>query len=462
LLLRLWCGLGLDGSDAAIRVFGVLASLSLVVAFWLGAWWLRRRPPVWSLIFVALNAWVIYYGAWLRAYGLGSAMIALCAGAAWAFLEKPQRKTWLLFAGATTLSVQTLYQNTALVAAICAGACVVCLRRKNLRAAAGVFLGGLAAALSLLPYWHILFGMPEVASPLRLDFDRVIAFNDFHTVIAYPLPQLFWVWCILLAWVCLRAVAGLFSTVADDRSLYAAVTIAVALAAFTAFLWLANFPVQPWYFLPLIAVMAAVLEGALPRLEGKFRAPLWGGAASLALISAVFAVRVLNCRFTNVDSLAMQANALAAEKDLVVVKPWQFGITFAHYFTNRCDWDTVPPMADHSAERFDLLLAQMKNTNAMQPLLERAGETLRTGHTVWLVGGCGDPGGSNAPAPPPPPPLPRTGWNETPYRFIWASQLGWFLHHHGAQIECVDPGTNENVNLLERLPLFKATGWRSP
>ena len=30
-------------------------------------------PPFWSLVFMALNAWVIYFSASLRAYGLGAA-----------------------------------------------------------------------------------------------------------------------------------------------------------------------------------------------------------------------------------------------------------------------------------------------------------------------------------------------------------------------------------------------------
>jgi len=458
-LLRLWIGLGLGGSDLSLRAFGVLMGLAMTGTFWLAAWWFRRRPPAWSLILVALNAWVIYYGAWLRAYGLGSAMIVLCAGAAWFFLEKPDRKTWLLFAASATLSVQTLYQNTALVAAICAGACAVSVRQRNFKLAAGVFFGGFVAAISLLPYWTIIFGMPEAASPLRMDFDGIVAFNNLNTVLAYPLPQFFWVWCGLAA---LRAVAGIFSTNGDDRSLFAAVTLVGGCVTFTLFLWRANFPVQPWYFLPLVAVAGAVLESALPRLEGKFRALLWGGVAATALVSAGFAVRVLDCRFTNVDLLAKQVNATAGENDFAVVTPWQFGITFGHYFTNRCAWETVPPIADHSTERFDLLLAQMKNTNATQPLLERVGDTLRGGHTVWLVGGCGDAPGTNAPASPPPPPLPRTGWHETPYRFAWNNQLGWYLRLHGAKIECLDPGTNENVNLVERLPLFKATGWNNP
>ena len=459
-LLRIWSGLGLTGTDLILRVFGVLMGLCLTVALWLSARWLRREPPLWALVLVALNAWVIYYGAWLRAYGIGSAMIALCAGIVWLYLEKPGIKTWLMFALSATLSVQALYQNTALVAAICAGACVVCLRRKNFRAVGGVFLGGLTAAVSLLPYWEIVTGMPKVASPLRLDFDRVIAFNNFNTVVAYPLPQFYWVWCGLITWVVLCGLIGLFAKSRHDRSLYAAVTLVCGVIAYVIFLRLANFPVQPWYFLPLVALIAVTFEATLPRLAGRFRALFWGGLMATALMSALFAVRVLDYRFTNVDQMAEKANALVGKHDIVIVAPWQFGITFDHYFTNGCHWTTVPPIADHKGERYDLLLEQMQNTNAMTPLLASAGEALRSGNAVWIVGGIASVGETNEPASPLPPPLPHTGWNETPYRFTWNGQLGWFMHRHSLDIQCVDAGTNQDVNLIEQLSLYKVTGWK--
>jgi hypothetical protein len=459
LLLRGWSSLGLAGSDLALRCLGVLIGIFLTAAFWLAARWVRREPPVWALVLVALNAWVIYYGAWLRAYGLGSAMIALCVGAAWLFVEKPGMKRWLLFAATSTLSVQALYQNTALVAAICAGACAVCLRRKELKPAGGVFLGGLTAAISLLPYCAIVYGMPQAASPLRMDFDRVIALNNLNTVLAFPMPQFFWVWCGLAAWVVLRGLAGLSTKWRDDRALYAGTTLICGVAAYLAFLRLANFPVQPWYFLPLVALAAVAFEASLPRLTGRFRAALWGGVAATAIVSVLFAVRVLDYRYTNVDQLAKRANALADRNDLVIVAPWQYGITFGHYFTNPCPWTSIPPIADHSGERFDLLMAQMKDTNAMAPLLASVGETLRAGKTVWIIGGVAAAAGTNAPGSPPPPPLPRTGWNETPYRFSWYDQFGWFVRRHALEIECLDAGTNENVNLIERLPFYKATGW---
>jgi hypothetical protein len=460
LLLRGWSDLGLAHSDVAVRCLGLLTGLCLTAVFWVAAWWTRRAPPIWSLALMALNAWVIYYAASLRAYGLGSAMIALCAAAGWRFVRHPGPKTWLIFAIAAVLSVQALYQNSVLVAGVCAGACAVVLRRKQFKLAGAVFLAGLTGAVSLLPYLHLITGMARAASPLEMTFDHLVAFNDLDTLLAYPLPQFFWVWTVLVGLVLLRGAADLFVKSDDGLSLYASVTIVVGVVAFVIFLWLANFPVQPWYFLPPVAMAMVCLEASLPRPAGRFRSVLWGGLAATAAISALFAVRVLDYRFTNVDLLAKKVAADAGKHDLVVVTPWQIGITFDRYYYGTSEWTTVPPISDHATHRYDLLEKQMQNTNVMRLVLKRVAETLNAGDAVWVVGGINDPKGTNAPVPLPPPPLPASGWNETPYRFNWNDQLGWLLRRDSTNIECLDKGQAENVNLNERLGLWKVTGWK--
>ena len=450
-LLRAWNGAGLGGTDLGLRSFGVALGLSITAAFWLAAWWLRRRPPLWSLVLVALNSWVVYYDASLRAYGLGSAMIALCAGAAWHFLTRPGKASWLLFAATALLSVQTLYQNTALVAAICAGACAVAARQKNVKLAGGIVLTGLVAALSLLPYAHSISGITHATAPVRTDFNRLTALTNLETLLEFPLVQYFWVWLALVGWVVWRAVAGGFAGQRDDRSLFAAVTMLVGFFAFLGFLRLANFFVQPWYFLPLIALAAVALEHSLPRLEGKFRSMLWGGVLATALMSALFAVRVLDYRFTNLDVLAKKVSAGAQPDDFAIVKTWPFGLTFGHYFHGACAWNTVPPLADHAIHRYDLLAAQMENPNSLEPLKTQSAGALRAGNAVWIVGTLGE--GTNAP-------LSGHGWNEMVSSYNWNNELDGFLRQHSREIQRLDAGTNEDVNFIERTALYKVTGWR--
>jgi hypothetical protein len=182
--------------------------------------------------------------------------------------------------------------------------------------------------------------------------------------------------------------------------------------------------------------------------------------AAWVVISAMFAVPVLNARFTSVDLAAKKVSALADEKDFVVVTPWQVGITFAHYFNGPCAWTTVPPVADHSAHRYDLIQLQMANPDAMQQVLERLAATLRAGGVVWVVGGINDPGGAALPASLPPPPLPASGWHETPYRITWNNQLGWLLRRHATNLAEIKPLTTRPLADIEPVTLQKVTGWR--
>jgi hypothetical protein len=120
---------------------------------------------------------------------------------------------------------------------------------------------------------------------------------------------------------------------------------------------------------------------------------------------------------------------------------------------------TVPPLADHSVHRFDLIQKMMADPQVMAPVLSKIESTLRAGGAVWVVGGINEVSGTNAPGPLPPPPLPHSGWNETPYRMCWNNQLGWLLRRNATNIETLDKGFADDVNLNERVPFYKVTGW---
>jgi len=455
-LLRLRTSLGAQ-SDIELRVFGILMGLLLTGAFWLAAWWTRRAPPLWSLALVALNAWVIYYASSLRAYGLGSAMIVFCCAASWRFIQFPNWKTWSLFTLASVLSVQTLYQNPVLVAAICAGACAVALRKKNFRLALAVFFAGLTAAISLLPYWNNLAGISGATMTYRMGFDRVQAMNNLDTLLAYPMPQFAWIWIALAAFVIVRGLNEFFKET-SGLTLFAAVTLAVAVGGYWTFLWVAQFPMRPWYFLPPTALAVVCIEMSLPRPRGKFRVPVWAALAGIMAMSGIYSLHVLKHRFTNVDQLAKKVSALAQKSDFVLVTAWPAGLTFAHYFNGDCPWETIPPLADHNTHRYDLVQSAMQNPDTMAPVLAKISATLQSGGTVWVVGELAATKGTNEQAWPGPPPLRRTGWAEAPYFIFWNVQAGdCLLRSPGVRVEMVDPGTNADVNPFECLPLFKVT-----
>ena len=474
LLVCSWSALGLGQNDPGLRVLGMLIGIGILAALWIAAW-TTRRPPLLSLALLGLNGMVIFYSDSLRGYGLGCVFIMLATAAAWAFLKKP---TWAragILAAAAILSVQALYQNAVLLAAVCFGAWVVCWRRKNAHSAMKIFVAGLAAAASLLPYWRGLSSLPNASATLRMGFFPAIAFDNFASIVSCPLPQYLYAWGIsalavvgfgaATTWRASNAqsAASVNGILPDALPLFAATTLLSALAGFTGFLWYAALPTQPWYFLPLAALLAVCFDFGLPvvSLPGLLRAAIFGLIAATALIAAPYAQRDLNRHFTNVDRLARQLAGEAAPQDFVIVTPWFCGLTFERYFKAATPWQTLPPLADHSRHRYDLFQENMKTPHALQPVFVKAAATLQSGHRVWVVGHMQIPKpGTPMPGDLPPPPLEHFGWSDLPYSVRWAEQAASFLENHSSRFVRVDQETNANVNYYENLQLFEASGWK--
>ena len=463
LLICGWSALGFGQSDLSLRLLGTLIGIGIPAALWAAAR-ASRRPPLFGLALVGLNSLVIFYSDSLRSYGLGSALIMLMAAAAWGFLQKPTRTRAGLLAAVAILSVQALYQNAVLLAAICVGAWVICLRRKDFRAASKIFLAGLAAAGSLLPYWGYLAQLPQSSTSLRLGFYPAVVFGNLKSVVSFPLRQYVYAWeMLVLAVVGFGLVAMWRATPAksaapdddalrDELPLFGAATLLAALAGFIGFLWYAALPTQPWYFLPLVALLAVCFDFGVPvtSLPRIFRAALFGLIAATALIAAPLAQQDLNWHFTNVDRLTSQLATEAGPQDYIIVTPWFCGLTFERYFKAPTPWQTLPPLADHSQHRYDLFQEQMKTPGALRPVFDKITATLQSGHRVWVVGNLEIPEtGTPLPGDLPPPPLSGSGWSDLPYSSRWTAQAAGFLANHSLQFARVDQETNANVNPYE-------------
>ena len=280
LLVKLWTAPG--GTDAWLRLLGLLIGLGLPAALWLAAWRFHRAPPLPGLALLALNGTVIVFGDSLRAHGLGSLLILLAAVTAGGLLEKPSWRRTAGWAALAILSVQTLFQNAVFVAAICAGAWVVCARQKNSHAALQIFLGGLAAAVSLLPYWSNFTALNAGAGSLRIGIDPGRLMATFDTAFGFPIEQCRWLWLIFALALFLPGVAAFFfrrkiagALVPGENFLPARwTTLLAALIAATGFIWFAAAPAhRGWIFL-LLAVAVAWLEGSRrPLAELKTAAP---------------------------------------------------------------------------------------------------------------------------------------------------------------------------------------------
>jgi hypothetical protein len=476
LIVRGWSVMGPGHGEAGLRLLGGLIGMGIVAALWAAAWTARRSPPLLGLVLLALNSTFIIYGDSLRAYGLGSLLIVLTARAACAFLQRssPARAGWLaLFA---VLSVQALYPNAILVGAICAGSWAVCARRKAWRAAALILGAGMAAAASLLPYVPNMVAGRSSTEIMRtgLRFTRV--FGNLANAIGFPLQQYIYAWALLAMTViacsyvvlCRKAKTSGASrcdvTTDDDARLFAGATAFVAFAGFAGFLWFAALPTQPWYFLPLMALAAMCFDAGLLSLPRLLSVALLGFVAATALIAIPTAQRDLNYRFTNVDLLARQLAGEVSPRDFVVVTPWFCGVSFNYYFKSSTPWTTLPPLADHSTHRYDLVRAQMQKTNAIQPVLDQITTALQSDGHVWVVAAEGwmdvpDPG-TPSPFALPPPPLKATGWSDLPYAMEWSSQTAHFIGNHSRQFERIKSPATGILHIGENLELFVASGWK--
>ena len=273
LTVRGWTMAGPGRSDGGLRLLGALIGLGLVSALWASAWAARRSPPLPGLVLLGLNSAVIAYGDALRGYGLGSLLIVFTMAAACAFLRHASaaRAAWLaLFA---ILSVQTLYPNAVFVGAICLGCWVVCLRRKAGRAAAMILAAGVAAALSLLPYLPVLVAGRSSVEVLRTSLHFKYLLDNLAAVTGFPLAPYTWAWGLLAIMVVAGAGTALGCKTdaagqpganlwVEESRLFAGTVLIAGSLGFAGFLWLVGLPTQPWYYVPLLALVAECLTPA--------------------------------------------------------------------------------------------------------------------------------------------------------------------------------------------------------
>ncbi len=158
------------------------------------------------------------------------------------------------------------------------------------------------------------------------------------------------------------------------------------------------------------------------------------------------------------DLIARHLERAARAGDLVVISPWQAGITFARYYRGEVPWVTLPPIEDHTIHRYDLVKQRMLSPDPLAPLYAAIGEALRSGHRGWLVGSLHFVPRGQVPAA-----LPRpggtTGWSDDFYSPAWPVHAGYFIQTRAVRWEIVTIAADQPVNPLENLPLLVVEGW---
>ena len=441
-------------SDTSVRMFGVLVGLSLILVGWWCARRLRTDVPLVLLAFAVLNPTFLIWGTTVRGYGLGSVMIMFAFAATANFLADRMTRNAVLMAIAFLAAVQCLVSNTALVFAICLGGISVCFSRSD-RKTALVIVGALGvAALSYLPYlatyskmgWHVL---------LQTHVSFAALWDTFRDSLGTRNPT------TAIAWIALPLIAvipWILRTTRKDSwlSIFALFTTLFALAGGFIFLnWLRYSP-QNWYFLPLICLLAGAIELAI---------------ATFAASAAVRIMRLLVCliavagtwwsswpsligRQSNVDLIANWLGSNAEGRDLVILNPWYFGVSFNRYYRGVAPWLTVPLLSDLRIHRYDLLREKMSEEDPLKEIRPVIEKTLRHNGRIYLVGGAKLLEENERAIVLPPAPRSQYGWNYLPYVVAWSQQLGEFLQAHVQHSEELpQPGAEENI------PLWQVEGW---
>ncbi|MBA2271886.1 MAG: hypothetical protein H0W20_15015 [Chthoniobacterales bacterium] len=456
------------GSDFAFRVLGCSIGLSIVAVLWLNARWLKFSAPLVSLALLGFSPVVIRSGDSLRAYGLGVCLTLLTFGLVWKVATAASARTIILAALAAIASAQALYHNAVVLFAIgLAGAAVAARNRHWRRTLIILGIGGLAA-LSLLPYLDPIQRARSWDVVSMREFDLSIFWTRLFEALSGAGPVAGWIWIVLLVMasaVALLVQFGGSGSVENERrdlALYSLLALVISVAASFGFLKFVSYPTQPWYYLPLIGLLAIAIEGSLSTIPSHLirDAARLLLTATVALVGAMPVWNALQMRQTNIDLIAQKLNETAATEDVIVIVPWYLGITFDRYYKGAAARATIPPVEDLRVQRYDVLKTQMENMDPIKPVLRAMEAALKSGRCVWIIGSLRFPPEGELPPLFAPAPYESFGWNEGAYMSSWNMQISYFLRHHALSAEKVELPTAQPISPYENPPLMAVRGWR--
>jgi len=465
LTVRAWSAAASFGNtDPGLRVLGLVVGLFLLLAFWFASWTMHNGPPLLAVTLAGLNVTMVRVGDSLRGYGLGSALAVLTLAVIWRLTCRPSLAAFFCALAAAVLSVQSLYQNAVFVFAACCGGFVVCAVERRWRDTLPIFVVGAAAAASLLPYIPLIIRAQNWSVTARPSFHFSAGWKQFALAIGSPVTGFTWVWVALWTGALATTIYVLFCNRdrlpdrARSRILFAGTTVVFGTAGFAVFLKLAALPIQPRYYVPLMALSVVCFDTIF--------LAAWRWTRSAAMILAVvtitaaflFELPAVICRQTNVDFIAAGLSPEATSNDYVIVHPWHCGVTFQRYYKGAAPWTTLPPLEDHTLHRYDLLKAKMQTKDPIAPVIDRITSTLQSGNRVWIVGNIPwsqEPLPEIRPAPNNP-----WGWFDVPYSFHWGAEVSQFLSAHCQRSAVVIAPSTTCVNPLENLPVVVVTGWK--
>jgi hypothetical protein len=360
LALRLWILAGFSTSDMKIRVFGLLVGLAILGAFWLNARLLGYKLPTIGILLLGLSPVIIRYGDSIRPYGLAMLFSLLAFGLYWRVTVMPSAKCVVPATLTGVIMVQCLTQNAFLLMAIGIGSMTVCLRKRLWKRAIFIAGMGLTAAISLMPYLSVWEQVKEVV--LLNTIPDGSAMNAMVNAFGSPGIAMSWVWVFLLVILIMIAKVdqGRVQNKNDqsemstgDLKLYAQTVFIFSALGYTVFLSILHFASQPWHFVTLIAVLAACLDA----IFGSWQRGALFRIVLVIILVVVFGGSVwkqVQMRQTNLDMIANHLENHVKKDDLILIYPFWYGVTFQRYYDGKSKWDSIPPLEDHTLQRYDV------------------------------------------------------------------------------------------------------------
>jgi MFS family permease len=462
LLLRAWVLLGFGGTDLALRGLGLIVGLGTLGALWHSGRKLGTRLPVLSLVLFTMTPFA-FIGDSLRAYGLGVVLIVLALSSMWRVLQNPTPRRMVVCAFFVILSVQCLYSNAFLILAICLGAAVVCLYRRRWKLVAFPLGTGLLAAASILPYLWTFSAIYKAHIVTKVKISPLSFFTKFQEAINLSKGLPSWVWVVIALLTAVFMIRLLVksrhpSSIREkELALYLLTTMVISFLTYYVFIKTLSWTPQSWYFLPLIAVLAVIMDRAIDdicNINPPGRIIRIACVMVIALLFLRTAEYSAYARRTNINALSAKLESLAGREDFIVLTRFYYGVSFARYYKGSAAWVTLPELADYSVHRYDLLKNKMMEKDPIDPVLSKIAQTLQGGHKVWLVGGINLFRAGGIPQELPPAPHPVYGWSEDAYEANWLDLTAYTLQTHGQLLTTIPIPVDTHTSDLENLPLM--------
>jgi hypothetical protein len=461
-------------NDAAFRALGFVVGAGMVACLWWYARTFRVRMPLVSLLLVGLSPSVIVWGDSVRAYGTGIVLMLISGILLWRYIERSTVLRFLLAAIAALASVHTLFYNPVLLIAFGLGALAVCFTRNDYKTALGVIAIGFVAAISLVVYVPSIRAAAKWNDLVRMPHYTIGSFWEMLGKTLEPVGHwqiYFWTGLSILAlvvglWTIRTRTATRESRAQREIVLFSTLTLLASVIGVFVFLRALSYPTQPWYYISMLVIAAVCIDAIAGTivLGDVTREILIAGVSAVAVVTVFPAIVGVSPRMTRVDRIAAQLANEGNSKDFVVVNPWFIGVTFDRYYRGRAPWETVPPIGFHAFHRYDIVKARMLSPDqhlAMVPLENQMRAALSSGHRVFVVGDIPDstqfavidrllagPRRANERI-------------EGEYGSRWALMIARFLSAHATAIEQVSHNyAGWMVNRLESPRVLLATGWR--